>query len=341
MTVSTEHRLVYEVPLEPVSGSRFQPTGFPDIGPAVFRRPGPAGAETVLLVESAQSMANRLEASGWDPVGCCPRPALGTLPWIEIRSVDGEHLTSSRTEAHRLASAFLKDATFREDGSEVTGKDLVKGRLGLRDDRPLVFADLARRVASLDPLCLLHGVFFADKYWPGQPKVARALAGFVEATGVERAESGGVKRDHVRHNLTEGEGGTGEGYGTVPFHRTEWTAREIIATFVIDRDQIRSYGLGKEGGALLEAVAQWEIRTLLDGGLRFRTACDLHVREEPVTDQGGAALPPIEELTKTLEVLVGKTVDIFAGGAPLVGTWRPRRSKNKPTAEKEGDEEDS
>ncbi len=51
-------RLMVEATLEPVQGERFQPTGFPDLGPATYTLPDGTGK---LLVESAQSMANRLE----------------------------------------------------------------------------------------------------------------------------------------------------------------------------------------------------------------------------------------------------------------------------------------
>ncbi len=50
-------RLLIEARLKPVQGTRFQPTGFPEIGAAEYD--GPEG-EKMLLVESAQSMANRL-----------------------------------------------------------------------------------------------------------------------------------------------------------------------------------------------------------------------------------------------------------------------------------------
>ncbi len=67
MTTQPNRRL-FQVPLEPVSGSMFQPTGFPDIGAAIFERPirdadGSTSFQSALLVESAQSMANRLELS--------------------------------------------------------------------------------------------------------------------------------------------------------------------------------------------------------------------------------------------------------------------------------------
>jgi CRISPR-associated protein Csb1 len=53
-------RLLMDAELAPVQGDRFQPTGFADLGAATY--PLPDGTR-MLLVESAQSMANRLEAA--------------------------------------------------------------------------------------------------------------------------------------------------------------------------------------------------------------------------------------------------------------------------------------
>ena len=58
-------RLLLEAVLKPVQGERFQPTGFADLGPARYQLPD--GTE-MLLVESAQSVANRLEAVCWDEI---------------------------------------------------------------------------------------------------------------------------------------------------------------------------------------------------------------------------------------------------------------------------------
>ena len=58
-------RLLIEVDLQPIQGTRFQPTGFPDLGAATYQLHD--GTE-MLVVESAQSMANRLEAVCWDSV---------------------------------------------------------------------------------------------------------------------------------------------------------------------------------------------------------------------------------------------------------------------------------
>src|SRR5665811_1308645 len=56
-------RLLLEADLQPIQGTRFQPTGFPDLGAATYD--GPDGTP-MLLVESAQSMANRLESVCWE-----------------------------------------------------------------------------------------------------------------------------------------------------------------------------------------------------------------------------------------------------------------------------------
>ena len=54
----TADRVLLEADLVPMQGQRFQPTGFADLGAAVYTLPD---GTRMLLVESAQSMANRLE----------------------------------------------------------------------------------------------------------------------------------------------------------------------------------------------------------------------------------------------------------------------------------------
>lgn len=324
MPISIEQRLLFDVELQPVSGDRFQPTGFPDIGHALFKRPirvdGELSWVESLLVESPQSMANRLEEVGWDAAEQKPVRELDGLPYVRVVAEDdGRYLTSSRVEAHRLASAFVKDAKL--DG--VTMLKVIGERLGLRDDTPLAPRDIAKAIFELDPLCLIHGVFFADANWPGQPKIARALTGFVEATDVEQAVSGGVKRDAVRHGIREGDQGSKEGYGSIPYHRTEYTAARIVASFSLDRGQIRSYGLGQAAEELLESVALWEIRSVLQRGLRLRTACDLTPVDESLVDQSGAEVPTLDGLTKR----ISKTREAVGSGDALTVKWASGKKK--------------
>jgi len=263
-------RTVLEVDLAPVAGRRFQPTGFPDLGAAEFDA---ADGSKALLVESAQSMANRLEATTWDESKADQAEPLSALPYLRIVNPDGAFLSSSRLEAHRLASAYVMRGKI--DGQD--GKAWMLDKLGLAVGRPLDYRAVARACFALDPVSLIHGVFFAQKDWPWQPKIARAVTSFVEAYQVVPAVSGGVKRDHVINEAKEG--ATTEGYGMVPYHRVEYTANAITAYFTVDIGQFRSYGLSEPATALLEALADYEIGSLLDGGLRLRTACDLAVRE--------------------------------------------------------------
>jgi CRISPR-associated protein Csb1 len=330
MPIASANRLLLDVDLAPVAGSRFQPTGFPDIGAAQFLRPeatdGRVDWQEALLVESAQSMANRLEGTAWDDAANQPVATFSGLPYIRVvHADDGGYLTSSRTEAHRLASAFVKDAAL--DG--VGMRQVIRDRLGLRDDRPLAPVEIARAVFGLDPFCLVHGVFFAEpaSIWPGQPRIARALTAEIEAREVHRADSGGVKRDHVRHAHGEA-GGSAEGYGSIPFHRTEWTAARIVASFCLDRAQIRSYGLGEAATALLEAVARWEIRSLLDGVLRLRTACDLMPVADELVDRSGQALPALDAIDAEVRDLIPECADLTGGGEPIVVRW-PGGAKEK------------
>jgi CRISPR-associated protein Csb1 len=262
-------RTVLEVDLAPVAGRRFQPTGFPDLGPAEFDS---ADGNRALLVESAQSMANRLEATTWDEARADQVEQLAALPYVRITSDDGTLLSSSRLEAHRLASAYVMEGKV---GGTEGGEKWLERQLGLAVGRPLDYRAVARACIRLDPVSLVHGVFFARKSWLWQPKIARAVTSFVEAYQAVPAVSGGVKRDVVINEAKEGL--TARGYGTVPHHRVEYTASAITAYFTIDHAQFRSYGLSEPATGLLAALADFEIGTLLDGGLRLRTACDLRV----------------------------------------------------------------
>lgn len=315
-------RYIYDAELTPIGGSTFQPTGFPDIGAATFTRYDDGNEVDALLVESVQSMANRLEATAWNQAENRPVDAVTGMPWVRvIRAKTGEFLTSSRLEAHRLASPFVHTSTL--DGESMFA--VIGNRLGLTADTPLDYRAMAGAIAQLDPFCLVHGVFFSHKNWLGQPKFMRAISAVIEAHGVQRAVSGGRKSDRVRHQLDkDGEGGTAEGYGSVPFSRTEWTAKRIIGSFVIDVELLRSYGLPQAATAALETLALWEIRNLLDGGLRLRTACDLEL-VSPVTARRGPELPGADELAGALQDLIAKSDGVFGDGDALTVEWSGKK----------------
>src|SRR5690625_2113376 len=99
--LKTTSRLLVTATLKPLLGSRFQPTGFPDLGAATYKT---ADGTSMLLVESAQSMANRLEEVAWDAPANDWKSPLKGLPYVAVNDSNGEQITNSLLEAHRLNS---------------------------------------------------------------------------------------------------------------------------------------------------------------------------------------------------------------------------------------------
>jgi CRISPR-associated protein Csb1 len=304
-------RLVLDARLRPIIGSSFQPTGFANLGAAEFTRPG---GQPALLVESVQSMANRLEDVGLEPATREPIELLRGLPWIAVRDADGRLLTSSRLEPHRLASVYVREAKI--DGT--AGIDWLVAELGLHPKTPLDMPHIYGTVFELDPLCLIHGVFFSDKKFNGNPKVRRAVTAVIEAHGVAPVVSGGLKRDDVQFTASEGAGAE-EGYGFVPFGRTEYVADEIVLSASVDLYQIRGYGLDALATRLLELLALWELAALLGGPLRLRTACDLELESLSVRRPEGFILPGAAELES--EIAAAAAGIPFERGGERTAVW--------------------
>jgi len=294
-------RLLMEVPLQPVQGTRFQPTGFPDLGAADYEL---ADGTRMLLVESAQSMANRLEDVCWHGDGWVA--PLEGLPYVAVFDENDALLTTSVLEAHRLNSPYIlegKDKVFMSRLKEELG-GLETGRVDL--------GALAAILARYDIGCLLHGVFLAKgDLAGGRLRLPRSLSAFIEARDVTTVPAGGVKRDDVDPSGKLG-GGAAKGFGHVPFHRDEYTG-DITAYFNLDLAQVRGYGLPDPGTWLLITLALYKVRRLLRDGLRLRTACDLEpVSELVVKRPEGFAVPTLDELEEALPALVAEARPLFA-----------------------------
>ena len=271
---------IHSLTLRSEPSGRFQPTGFPDLGAARYEQPvANGGSVMMLLVESVQSMANHLESVGWDDLKDEPVAALIGLPWVRvIDDGEGNFLTSSRIEPHRLASAYIRNSHLGSDPF----LGILEKRFGLARDRRVDHRRMARAIFQLDPLSLIHGVFFAVGKWPHQPKFTRALTAFIEAEDVREVHSGGVKTDDVRHSVAgQGPGGgTAEGYGMVPHHRLEYTAANIKLHIALDLGLLASYGLSDPAVELLNTIARWELGSLLSAQLRLRTACTFRLESK-------------------------------------------------------------
>jgi CRISPR-associated protein Csb1 len=287
-SLRTAPRLLVRASLRPVQGTRFQPTGFPDLGAAQFE--GPDGTP-MLLVESAQSVANRLEAVCWDKAADDWVPPLAGLSVIRVKDASGKPLTNSLLEAHRINSPYILE------GKDKSIMNFLRAELDGGDEAVVDTARLASTLLRLDVNALLHGVFLAKKELAGgRLRLPRALSGFIEATGVRVAASGGVKNDAVNPS-----GDTSKGFGNVPFARDEFVAREIVAYFNLDLAQIRGYGFGAAVDDLLTAIALFKIRRFLETGLRLRTACDFECETAPEVQRPTAfRLPELPELEAAL-----------------------------------------
>lgn len=296
--LDTAHRLLFNIPLQPLQGQRFQPTGFPSLGAATYQTKDGAA----LLVESAQSMANRLEATIWNEADQKPIEAAADLSYIRVER-KGAFLTSSILESHRINSPYLlggKDKSFFNE---------IKEALGGLAEGPINRKLLASVIFNYDVNALLHGVFLVKKELAGgRLRIARALSAFIEAEGTEVAASGGVKNDHVNPS-----GETKSGFGNVPFSRDEYTAQNITLYVNLDLDQLRGYGLGEAATRLLIVLALYKVRALLSGSLRLRTACDLTPVETAITavQPVGFALPELSVLTEELKVAIAANKGLF------------------------------
>ena len=321
-------RLLMEAELKPVQGERFQATGFADLGPARYQLHD--GTE-MLLVESAQSVANRME------LACCKedgRTLLATLEGLPfVRSTHKkEPLTTSYLEAHRLSSPYLLSDKWA---------DTLAKEMDLKDDFPLNASRISRTIFKYDPCSLVHGVWLSIKQYKqyfsgGRIRLTRALSGFIDARNAQMAESGGTKFDKNAARLSD-TGDAETGYGTLPYHRTEFTAEKITACFNLDLALLRGYVLADDATDLLIALSLFKVQRFLSTGLRLRTACDLEpVNGLTVTRPDGFVMPDEDALAGAIRERIAACAKagLFADPPVTVIEWKPKKkSKDKDSEE--------
>lgn len=311
----SSHRLLIEADFVPVQGTRFQPTGFPDLGAAQFQSPE---GTPMLLVESAQSMANRLEEACWDHAANDWTEPLRGLPFVEVVNADGgASITNSVLEAHRLNSPYVTGGKLPEGESFL---DHLKEAFGMTNKSGPDLNLVAPVCFRYDPNALLHGVFLEKA--AGVIRKPRALTAFIEASDVKVAPSGGVKNDRVSSKGDkDAKRSAAEGFGNVPFHRDEFTGR-ITAYFNLDLAQIRGYGLPTEATDLLIALGLYKVRRLLSLPFRPRTACDLETSGLRVKRPDSFELPELEVLEKALPALIKAASPHFANPTKTIVTFK-------------------
>jgi CRISPR-associated protein Csb1 len=317
-------RLLIEAELRPMQADRFQPTGFPDLGAALYKAPrtredGKVEYVPMLLVESAQSMANRMEKVCWDeetnqivaPLASPP------LPHVIVDLGNGLQ-TNSLEEAHRLNSIYIIEHKPLE---QIIAK-AVKGAKG----RPIDRAALAETIFKLDPNSLIHGVFFARSTLAGgRARFQRLLSGFIEAYKVEEAHSGGVKNEMIDPSGNDAymryahlPGSKEEKLATkkaldsalnVPYPRRDFVAEKIVAYFNLDLATLRGYRLGDNANRLLMALSLYKVLKVLKEGLKLRTACDFDVVSVKATRPATVDLSDTEKLLADVTAALPKLIE--------------------------------
>jgi CRISPR-associated protein Csb1 len=320
--LSSAPRLLVEAKLKPLQGDRFQPTGFADLGPARYTL---ADGTEMLLVESVQSVANRMELTCWNSIAQDLITELQGLPYIKILDAAGKHLSNSLLEAHRINSEYARG--FHQRFAE---------EIGYEKDGRVDWKKFHEGLLKYDPNSLIHGCFLEEI--GGRLRVTRLLSGFIEASKIAIAESGGVKNNIVQPELRGGE-------GNVPFPRSEFTG-DLRAYFNLDLALLRGYGLPETASRLLIALSLFKIRRFLSTGLRLRTACDLEVEGElEVTRPSGFSIPEEEKLLSECTKLVKECRQNFSDPSVTEVLWNgssKKRENKKNTDENQGGtEEDS
>src|SRR5262249_53999037 len=159
-------------------------SGFPNLGAA--RYAGPDGDE-MLLVESNQSMANRLEGVCWDEGADDWVPPLRGIPLVKVQDTAGKSLTSSIAEAHRLNSPYIENSDwFVTLKSEIGWDEKTKTAIDFR-------VKVYPTILKFDPNSLIHG-FFLESI-AGAICSPCVFSAFIEVRNVHIAASGGVKND--------------------------------------------------------------------------------------------------------------------------------------------------
>jgi CRISPR-associated protein Csb1 len=259
-------------------------------------------------------VANRLEKTCLDGDGPDIDPDLAGLPYVAARlqASEGDVRTSSLVEAHRVGSPyFLLNKDFKARLTE---------EMAYNPKRPLNWKKIYAALFKYDPNSLVHGVFLA-LLEGGRVRAPRALTGFIEAEGVNRVVSGGVKNSPVdpkgELQVADAEASERGVYSNVPYARVEYVAKKIRAYFNLDIALIRGYGLGDDAIDLLVRLSLLKVRRFLTAHLRLRTACDLELEGEIRTKTpAGFTLPGEASLLPEVQAGIRACASKFA--APSV-----------------------
>ena len=318
-----QDRVLFSAELHLANGSFFQPTGFPDIGACVYTD---GAGQRRCLVESEQSMANRLEAVCMQAPGLWRKPLAGRLPVIRVEDKKNRLLATNLTEPHRIASSYVLEGNLRgtakNDGTTLEKK--LEKHLGIDGKTwPLDGREkLTQAVFALDPAAILHGFQFMQWEAVGL-RAARLLHARLEATLAEDGEVhyGLVKVDGIEPE-SSAKKKSNKGQSIAHKQRYVPVPKSIQATFemdvlalrerslvpAIDEDRADDGSKNQAAQRFLVALALWKIHRFLTNGpafdartgdtmgaLRLRADCSLATASGGVTWSGSKQGTPFGE----------------------------------------------
>jgi CRISPR-associated protein Csb1 len=282
-----QDRVVITASLKLTNGHFLQPTGFPDIDACIYRD---KEGRRWCLVESEQSMSNRLEAVCMKSPGVWVDDLKG-LPLVVVKNKDGDLLATNLTESHRVASSYVLDGvrnyqrivTTKFDDKkkddeaekkaldEATMRALFESRLGLRnggDFWPLdKREDLEKLIFALDPAALLHGFQFVQWKFVGL-RQTRLIHARLEAEVADDPEVhyGMVKWDAIEPESTREERAN---KGQSIAAKSRIVPKDISATFEIDVLALKSLSLDEDRKKFLLGLGLWKIGAFLANKASF------------------------------------------------------------------------
>jgi len=300
-TLYAHDRVVIRAALDLANGRFLQPTGFPDIDACLYRD---KEGRRWCLVESEQSMANRLEAVCMRSPGVWVDDLKG-LPVVAVKNKAGDLLTTNLTEPHRIASSYVLDGKRVGEKEDVKAK--VARKVGLGNDGdfwPLDRrGDLERLVFGLDPAALLHGFQFIQWKFVGL-RQTRLLHARLEAELAEQEPEvhyGMVKWDAIEpENTREERANKGQSISA----KSRIVPKEIAATFEIDVLGIKSLALTEAQKKFLLGLALWKVGAFVTNKPSFdprsrQTGPSLRLRADCYLRSGAITWTAIAEPSET------------------------------------------
>jgi CRISPR-associated protein Csb1 len=252
------------------NGNFLQPTGFPDIGACIYRD---KDGHRWCLVESEQSMSNRLEAVCMKENGVWVDELKG-LPLIVVKDKGGNLLATNLTEPHRIASSYIlegKLAGGTENLRKLFEEKIGLENIGLENDGDIwpldKRANLEKLVFALDPAALLHGFQFVQWKFVGL-RQTRLIHARLEAKLADDPEvhCGMVKWDAIEPESTREERAN---KGQSIAAKSRIVPKNITATFEIDLLALKSLSLADNRKKFLLGLALWKIGAFLNNNQSF------------------------------------------------------------------------